>query len=56
MAEGAPTEEKMQKCVDQVTDSSDSYDLTISIKNAEKVYQPAPGKPFKEPTITVTSQ
>ena len=33
MAKGAPTEEKMQKGVDQVSDSCDSYDLTISIKN-----------------------
>ena len=32
MAKGAPTEEKMQKGVDQVSDSCDSYDLTISIK------------------------
>ena len=32
MAKGAPTEEKMQKDVDQVSDSCDSYDLTISIK------------------------
>ena len=32
MAKGAPTEEKMQKDVDQVFDSCDSYDLTISIK------------------------
>ena len=31
MAKGAPTEEKMQKGVDQVSDSCDSYDLTISI-------------------------
>ena len=52
MAKGAPTEEKMQKGMDQVSDSCDSYDLTISIKN-EVVYQPAPGKPYKEPTITV---
>ena len=27
MAKGAPTEEKMQKGVDQVSDSCDSYDL-----------------------------
>ena len=39
--------------VDQVSDSCDSYDLTISIKKTEVVYQPAPGKPYKEPTITV---
>ena len=33
MGKGAPTEEKMQKGVDQVSDSCDSYDLTISINN-----------------------
>ena len=38
MAKGAPTEEKMQKGVDQVSDSCDSYDLTISIKKSEVVY------------------
>ena len=42
--------------VDQVSDSCDSYDLTISIKKTEVVYQPAPGKPYKEPTITVKGQ
>ena len=56
MAKGAPTEEQMQKGVDQVSDSCDSYDLTISIKKTEVVYQPAPGKPYKEPTITVKGQ
>ena len=33
MAKGAPREATMQKCVDQVSDSCDSYDLTISIIN-----------------------
>ena len=56
MAKGAPTEGKMQKGVDQVSDSCDSYDLTISIKKTQVVYQPAPGKPYKEPTITVKGQ
>ena len=56
MAKGAPTEEKMQKGVDQISDPCDSYDLTISIKKTEVVYQPAPGKPYKEPTITVKGQ
>ena len=56
MAKGAPTEEKMQKGVDQISDSCDSYDLTISIKKTEIVYQPAPGKPYKEPTNTVKGQ
>ena len=51
MAKGAPTEEKMQKDVNQVSDSCDSYDLTISIRKTEMVYQPAPRKPYKEPTI-----
>ena len=56
MAKGAPTEEKMQKGVDQVSDSCDNYNLTISIKKTEVVYQLAPGKPYKEPTITVKGQ
>ena len=56
MTKGAPTEEKMQKSVDQVSDLCDSYDLTISIKKTEVVYQPAPGKPYKAPTITVKGQ
>ena len=57
MAKGTQTEEKMKKGVDQLSDSCDSYDLTISIKKkSEVVYQPAPGKPHKEPTITVKAQ
>lgn len=48
----------MQKGVDQVSGSCDSYNLTISIKRLtlKVVYQPAPGKPYKEPTITVKCQ
>ena len=42
--------------MDQVSDSCDSYDLTISIKKTEVVYQPAPGKPYQEPIITVKDQ
>ena len=53
MANGAPIEQKMQKGVDQVSDSCDSYVLTISVKKTEMVYKPAPGKPYKEPTITM---
>ena len=56
MAKSASTEEKMQKGVGQVSDSCDSYDLTISIKKTEVVYQPAPGKPYKETAITVKGQ
>ena len=56
MAKGAPTEEKMQKGVESISDSCDSYDFTISIKKTEVVYQPAPGKPYKKPIITVKGQ
>ena len=56
MAIGALTEEKMQKDVDQVSDSCDNYDHTISVKKSEVVCQSAPGKPYKEPTITVKGQ
>ena len=56
MAKGAPTEEKMQKGIDQVSDSCDSSVLTISIKKTEVIDQLAPGKPYKEPTITVKGQ
>ena len=56
MAKGAPTEEKMQKGVDQISDFCDSYDLTINIKKTEVVCQPVAGKPYKEPTITVKGQ
>ena len=40
MAKGAPTEVKMQKGVDQVSDSYNNYDLAINIKKTEMVYQP----------------
>ena len=42
--------------VDQRSYSCDSYNLTISIKMTEMVYQPELGKPYQEPTITVKSQ
>ena len=38
MEKGASAEQKMQKGVDQVSDSCDSYDLTIRIKKTEVVY------------------
>ena len=56
MAKGAPTEDKMQKGVDKVSDSCDTYDITMSIKKTEVVYQPASAKPYKDPTITVKDQ
>ena len=59
MAKGASTEEKMKKKkknVDQPSDSCDCYALTISIKKTDVVYQPSPGKPYKESTIRVKGQ
>ena len=56
MAKGAPTEQKTQIGVDQVSDSCDRYDLTISTKKTEVVYHQAPGKPYEEPTITEKGQ
>ena len=56
MAKVATIEEKMQKGVDQISDSCDSYELIISIKKTEVIYQPGPGKPYKEPTTTVKDQ
>ena len=47
---------KMQEGMGEVFDSCDSYDLTMSVKRTEIVHQPAPGKPYKEPTITVKGQ
>ena len=35
ITKGAPTDEKMQKGVDQVSDSCDRYDLTVSFKKTE---------------------
>ena len=45
MAKGTPTEDKNAKRCGP-----------SSIKKTEVVYQPAPGKPYKEPTITVKDQ
>ena len=52
----APTEEKMQNGVDQVSNSCDSYDLTISTKKTEVVYRSTAEKAYKEPTIIVKGQ
>ena len=43
----------MQRAMDQVSRACDNYAITISTKKTEFVHQPAPGKPYIEPTITV---
>ena len=40
----------------QVSQPCDNYDLTISSKETEVVLQPAPGKPYNEPAITMNGQ
>ena len=43
----------MQRAMDQVSQSCDNYDLTISTKKTEIVHQPAP---YSEPNFTVNGQ
>ena len=56
MDKNASSEAKMQRAMDQVSQSCDNYDLTISTKKTEVVHQPAPGKPYNEPTITLENR
>ena len=56
MDKNASSEAKMQRAMDQVSQSCDNYDRTISTKTEEVVHQPAHGKPYTEPTITVNGQ
>ena len=53
LAKNAKSEEKMQGAVDRMSKACDNFQLTISTKKTEEVHQPAPGKPYSEPTITV---
>ena len=56
LAENAKSEEKIQGAVDRMPKACDNFQLTISTKKTEAVHQPAPGKPYSEPTITVNGQ
>ena len=57
LAENAKSEEKIQGAVDRMSKTCDNFQLTISTKKkTEVVHQPAPGKPYSEPTITVNGQ
>ena len=56
LAENAKSEEKMQGAIDRMSKACDNFQLTISPKKTEVVQQPAPGKPYSEPTITVNGQ
>ena len=56
MDKNASADGKMQRALDQVSQSCDNYDLTTSKRKTEVVHQPAPGKLYNEPTITVNGQ
>ena len=46
----------MQGAVDRMLKACDNFQLTLSTKKTEVVHQPAHGKPYSEPTITVNGQ
>ena len=56
LAENAKSEVNMQGAVDRMSKACDNFQLTISTKKTEVVHQPAPGKPYSEPTITLNGQ
>ena len=43
----------MRGGMDKMSQACDNYDLTISTKKNEVEHQPALGKPYSEPTITL---
>ena len=46
----------MQGAADRMSKACDNFQLTISTKTTEVVHQPALGKLYSEPTITVNGQ
>ncbi|KAG7459243.1 hypothetical protein JOB18_001309 [Solea senegalensis] len=48
--------EELQASMDLSSLAYHNFDLTISTKKAEVLYQPAPGKPCTEPIISVSNQ
>ncbi len=42
--------------MDHFSSACNNFSLTISTKKTEVLYQPAPGKPYTEPTIFVNDQ
>lgn len=52
----AGNEADMQHSVNLFSTACDNFGLTISTKKTEVMYQPAPGKPYKEPTVTVNGE
>jgi len=52
----AATEQEMQQEMDSFSSACDNFGLTISTKKTEVMHQPAPGKSYHEPNITVKGQ
>ena len=46
----------MQQNVDKFAEACTNFGLTISIKKTEVMHQPAPGKTYIEPSITINGQ
>ena len=47
------TKPNMQNSVDKFSMACENFDLTISTKKTEVIHQPAPGKPYIKPNITI---
>ena len=52
----AATHDEMQKSMDLFATACTDFGLTISTKKTEVLYQPPPGRPYQEPSITVNGE
>ena len=52
----AQSERAMQEAMDRFSTACNNFGLTISTKKTEVLYQPAPGKQYSDPCITVNGQ
>ena len=52
----ATSETEMQRSVNIFSEACNNFGLTISTKKTEMMHQPAPGKPYIEPNITINGQ
>ena len=52
----AASEADMQHSIDRFAKACSNFDLTISTKNTEVMHQPATGKTYTEPNITINGQ
>ena len=50
------SETEMQRSVDIFSEACNNFGLTISTKKTEVMHQPAPGKTYTEPNITINGQ